>query len=199
VAGDRFHGRRSALCARRRRVTRASSAFVLTTPWASNAFRATAEFAWINVNVTRIETGSFGPVEGPREALLGRADATLSRAFRDRLANHAAGDRRVISSSTSIGPSSHSRSSKASSSLPKPLDSFRRHCVEGLPRRGSGSPQSLMLVTALAPRIGYDNAARIAKAAHLNGTSLREVALASGLVRGVRCVGSPGSLLAPGD
>jgi fumarate hydratase class II len=56
-----------------------------------------------------------------------------------------------------------------------------------------------MLVTALAPRIGYDNAARIAKAAHLNGTSLREVALASGLVRGVRCVGSPGSLLAPGD
>jgi hypothetical protein len=30
-----------------------------------NAFRATAEFAWINVNVTRIETGSFEPVEGP--------------------------------------------------------------------------------------------------------------------------------------
>jgi fumarate hydratase class II len=83
--------------------------------------------------------------------------------------------------------------------LTEAVDSFRRHCVEGLPRRGSGSPQSLMLVTALAPRIGYDNAARIAKVAHLNGTSLREVALASGLARGVRCVGSPGSLLAPGD
>jgi fumarate hydratase class II len=42
--------------------------------------------------------------------------------------------------------------------------------------------QSMMLVTALAPRIGYDDAARIAKAAHLHGTNLREEALASGLV-----------------
>ena len=39
-----------------------------------------------------------------------------------------------------------------------------------------------MLVTALAPRLGYDNAARIAKAAHKNGTTLREEALKSGLV-----------------
>jgi fumarate hydratase class II len=39
-----------------------------------------------------------------------------------------------------------------------------------------------MLVTALAPRIGYHNAARIAKAAHLNGKNLREEALALGLV-----------------
>jgi hypothetical protein len=46
-------------------VTRESPVFVLTTPCASNAFRATAEFAWINVNVTRIETDSFGPVEVP--------------------------------------------------------------------------------------------------------------------------------------
>jgi len=39
-----------------------------------------------------------------------------------------------------------------------------------------------MLVTALAPAIGYDNAAKIAKAAHKNGTTLREEALKSGLV-----------------
>jgi fumarate hydratase class II len=39
-----------------------------------------------------------------------------------------------------------------------------------------------MLVTALAPKIGYDNAAKIAKTAHKNGTTLKEEALASGLV-----------------
>ena len=39
-----------------------------------------------------------------------------------------------------------------------------------------------MLVTALAPKIGYDNAAKIAKTAHKNGTTLREEALATGLV-----------------
>jgi fumarate hydratase class II len=39
-----------------------------------------------------------------------------------------------------------------------------------------------MLVTALAPKIGYDAAAAIAKAAHANGSTLREEALASGLV-----------------
>ena len=42
--------------------------------------------------------------------------------------------------------------------------------------------RSLMLVTALAPKIGYDNAAKIAKTAHKNGTTLREEALATGLV-----------------
>ena len=39
-----------------------------------------------------------------------------------------------------------------------------------------------MLVTALAPKIGYDNAAKIAKAAHQNGTTLKEEAMKSGLV-----------------
>jgi fumarate hydratase class II len=39
-----------------------------------------------------------------------------------------------------------------------------------------------MLVTALAPTIGYDAAAKIAKTAHKNGTTLREEALATGLV-----------------
>ena len=66
------------------------------------------------------------------------------------------------------------------------MDSFREHCVEGIKaneaRIRSLMEQSLMLVTALAPTIGYDNAARIAKTAHHNGTTLREEAVASGLV-----------------
>ncbi len=44
--------------------------------------------------------------------------------------------------------------------------------------------ESLMLVTALAPTIGYDNATRVAKTAHKNGTTLREEAIALGLVDG---------------
>jgi fumarate hydratase class II len=42
--------------------------------------------------------------------------------------------------------------------------------------------RSLMLVTALSPKIGYDNAAKIAKAAHANGTTLREEAVRLGFV-----------------
>jgi len=85
------------------------------------------------------------------------------------------------------------------------MDSFRRHCVEGLAanrkRIDELMGQSLMLVTALAPRIGYDNAARIAKAAHLNGTSLREEALASGLVSAGEfdALVRPEAMLAPDD
>ena len=44
--------------------------------------------------------------------------------------------------------------------------------------------RSLMLVTALAPKIGYDKAAKIAKAAHANGTTLREEAMRLGYVTG---------------
>ena len=64
--------------------------------------------------------------------------------------------------------------------------SFTDHCVTGIePREDNikaGLDRSLMLVTALAPTIGYDNAAKIAKTAHKNGTTLKEEALASGLV-----------------
>jgi fumarate hydratase, class II len=42
--------------------------------------------------------------------------------------------------------------------------------------------RSLMLVTALAPTIGYEKAAKIAKAAHAGGTTLREEAIRSGFV-----------------
>ena len=39
-----------------------------------------------------------------------------------------------------------------------------------------------MLVTALSPKLGYDNAAKIAKKAHKNGTTLKEEAIKSGLI-----------------
>ena len=42
---------------------------------------------------------------------------------------------------------------------------------------------SLMLVTALAPKIGYDKAANIAKLAHKNGTTLKEEIVKSGLIK----------------
>ena len=64
--------------------------------------------------------------------------------------------------------------------------SFTEHLLKGLePRLGNiahGVERSLMLVTALAPTIGYDKAAKIAKAAHEQGISLREAAIASGMV-----------------
>ncbi len=62
--------------------------------------------------------------------------------------------------------------------------SFREHCVEGLQadreRIDEHVRNSLMLVTALTPRIGYDKAAEIAKKAHKEGTTLRAAALALG-------------------
>jgi fumarate hydratase class II len=59
--------------------------------------------------------------------------------------------------------------------------SFHTNCIEGLEvneeAMQAGLERSLMLVTSLVPVIGYDRAARLAHAAHLNGTSLREEAL----------------------
>jgi fumarate hydratase class II len=84
-------------------------------------------------------------------------------------------------------------------------DSFRLYCVEGLkanePRIADFLRRSLMLVTALAPKIGYDAAARIAKAAHANGTTLREAALASGLVDAeiFDALVRPEAMLGPGE
>jgi fumarate hydratase class II len=64
--------------------------------------------------------------------------------------------------------------------------SFREHCVEGIEpnreRLDENLRKSLMLVTALNPKIGYDNAARIAKTAHKKGQTLRETAIELGLV-----------------
>ena len=64
--------------------------------------------------------------------------------------------------------------------------SFTDHCVTGIranePRIMELMQRSLMLVTALAPKIGYEKAAAIAKAAHANDTTLREEALRLGFV-----------------
>ena len=64
--------------------------------------------------------------------------------------------------------------------------SFTDNCVVGIEAREdnirASLERSLMLVTALAPTIGYDAAAKIAKTAHKNGTTLREEALKTGLV-----------------
>ncbi len=64
--------------------------------------------------------------------------------------------------------------------------SFTDNCVAGIEARedniAAALERSLMLVTALAPKIGYDNAAKIAKTAHRNGTTLREEAVGGGYV-----------------
>jgi fumarate hydratase class II len=64
--------------------------------------------------------------------------------------------------------------------------SFTDNCVVGIAAREdnikAALDRSLMLVTALAPKIGYDNAAKIAKTAHKNGTTLREEAVGGGYV-----------------
>ena len=66
--------------------------------------------------------------------------------------------------------------------------SFTDHCVVGITanreRIRELLERSLMLVTALNPHIGYDNAAKIAKHAHKKGITLRESALELGLVTG---------------
>jgi fumarate hydratase class II len=65
-------------------------------------------------------------------------------------------------------------------------DSFREYCAAGiepnLARIREHLESSLMLVTALTPRIGYDEAARVAEKAHREGTTLRQAALSLGVV-----------------
>ena len=64
--------------------------------------------------------------------------------------------------------------------------SFTDNCVVGIEANETNIEQlmqrSLMLVTALAPKIGYDNATTVAKTAHKNGTTLREEAVGLGFV-----------------
>ena len=68
------------------------------------------------------------------------------------------------------------------------MTSFAERCVDGIEANERQIAElvgrSLMLVTALAPEIGYDNAAKIAKHAHAEGLTLREAGLALGLVDG---------------
>jgi len=66
--------------------------------------------------------------------------------------------------------------------------SFNEHCVAGIQvnreRVDAYLQSSLMLVTALSPRIGYDNAAKVAKLAHHDGSTLKEATLKLGLLTG---------------
>jgi fumarate hydratase class II len=83
-------------------------------------------------------------------------------------------------------------------------DSFTRHCVVGIePREDNiraSLERSLMLVTALAPTIGYDAAAKIAKAALRNGTTLREEAVGGGYVTAAQfdAIVRPEKMIGPG-
>jgi fumarate hydratase class II len=65
--------------------------------------------------------------------------------------------------------------------------SFTKYCVEGIvvnrEQIQGYVEKSLMLVTALSPHIGYDNAAKVAKKAHADGTTLREATVALGLLK----------------
>jgi fumarate hydratase, class II len=71
--------------------------------------------------------------------------------------------------------------------LSKGVEGFTQHCIAGLQPNAARIDElmkkSLMLVTALNPHIGYDNAAKIAKKAHAEGTTLKEAALSLGLVK----------------
>jgi len=64
--------------------------------------------------------------------------------------------------------------------------SFAKYCIKGLKadkkKIKSYLDNSLMMVTALSPKVGYDNAAKIAKRAHRNGTTLKFEAIKSGLI-----------------
>jgi fumarate hydratase class II len=83
--------------------------------------------------------------------------------------------------------------------------SFREHCVEGIEpthdKIRAHVQNSLMLVTALAPHIGYDKAAAIAKRAHEAGTTLREAALHLGHVTAESFdrIVRPEKMVKPGD
>ncbi len=83
-------------------------------------------------------------------------------------------------------------------------ESFTEHCVVGIEPRldniKAGLDKSLMLVTALAPKIGYDAAAKIAKTAHKNGTTLRDEAVGGGYVTDAEFDGlvRPEKMISPG-
>ena len=82
--------------------------------------------------------------------------------------------------------------------------SFTDNCVAGIEAREdnikANLERSLMLVTALAPKIGYDNAAKIAKTAHKNGTTLRQEAVGGGYVTDAEfdAVVRPENMIGPG-
>ena len=85
------------------------------------------------------------------------------------------------------------------------MGSFDRNCVRGmepaLDKINSNLNESLMLVTALNPHIGYDNAARIAKTAYARGITLKEAAVTLGLLTAEQFdeLVLPASMVGPGE
>jgi Fumarase C C-terminus len=81
--------------------------------------------------------------------------------------------------------------------------SFTDNCVVGITAREdnikAALDRSLMLVTALAPKYGYDKAAKIAKTAHKNGTTLREESLKEGITAAdFDAIVRPETMIGPG-
>lgn len=82
-------------------------------------------------------------------------------------------------------------------------DAFREHCVVGIEANRSAIKgyleASLMLVTALTPKIGYDAAAKLAQKAHRDGSTLREVAIKEGALTAEEfdTLVVPGDMVAP--
>jgi fumarate hydratase class II len=76
----------------------------------------------------------------------------------------------------------------STSLLAHSCSAFTKYCMEGIEANREQLARyvsnSLMLVTALSPHIGYDNAAKVAKKAHHDGTTLREACIALGLLEG---------------
>jgi len=83
--------------------------------------------------------------------------------------------------------------------------SFTINCVDGIianeERINKLMEESLMLVTALAPTIGYDNATKVAKTAHKNGTNLKEEAIKLGFIdkEGFERIVRPEKMIGPKD
>ena len=102
--------------------------------------------------------------------------------------DHRSARARAISSSTSTSRCSPHDMLQSIRLLADAARSFTDNCVVGIKadekRIRELMERSLMLVTALAPKIGYDKAAEIAKTAHENGTTLREEAVRLGYLTG---------------
>lgn len=82
-------------------------------------------------------------------------------------------------------------------------DAFREHCIVGIEANRQAIADyleaSLMLVTALTPKIGYDAAAKLAQKAHRDGSTLREVAIEDGALTAEEfdALVVPGDMVAP--
>ena len=89
--------------------------------------------------------------------------------------------------------------------LASATDSFNDHCAAGIEanreRIEENLQQSLMLVTALNPHIGYERAAEVAKTAYAQGRTLREVVVEKGLMSGERFdeIVVPAQMVSPRD